>query len=325
MLGISCDSIAAHRAWTTTRVDCPTPNCPTGIPRGQVTTAYDLWNEERGAGTRAVIIVDKEGVISLPRDLRAGHPSQPRRTSSRLWPKSTGKTKGAGRETRPKPLPTLAGAYAIRRSPRSGIPPRPGVAIVTSSPALRPSAPARWVIPSISCLPTRPPRAHPQRENALLLRSHLVQRDPGPMLTRSVSASQRRDFHVGQVVLQLPDAPFRQLLLFPGRVQRAFSRTSPSLPGQSDCLAYLWNFLPQALQLALKLGMALLAQTCARCAYRPAPGISALEPAAVAAWRGRVAGQADLGPAALVGEGQEFLPGSSLDEGSSTFSVVHLA
>jgi alkyl hydroperoxide reductase subunit AhpC len=28
-----------------------------------VTTAYDLWNEERGAGTRAVIIVDREGVI----------------------------------------------------------------------------------------------------------------------------------------------------------------------------------------------------------------------------------------------------------------------
>ena len=28
-----------------------------------MTTAYGLWNEERGAGTRAVIVVDKAGII----------------------------------------------------------------------------------------------------------------------------------------------------------------------------------------------------------------------------------------------------------------------
>lgn len=63
MLGISCDSIAAHRAWTTTMGGLPYPELSDWHPKGQVTTAYDLWNEERGAGTRAVIIVDKAGVI----------------------------------------------------------------------------------------------------------------------------------------------------------------------------------------------------------------------------------------------------------------------
>ena len=63
VLGISCDSIAAHRAWTTTMGGLPYPELSDWHPKGQVTTAYDLWNEERGAGTRAVIIVDKEGVI----------------------------------------------------------------------------------------------------------------------------------------------------------------------------------------------------------------------------------------------------------------------
>ncbi len=32
-------------------------------PKGKATQAYELWNEERGAGNRAVIIVDKEGII----------------------------------------------------------------------------------------------------------------------------------------------------------------------------------------------------------------------------------------------------------------------
>lgn len=41
----------------------PYPELSDWHPKGQVTRSYDLWNEERGAGTRAVIIVDREGVI----------------------------------------------------------------------------------------------------------------------------------------------------------------------------------------------------------------------------------------------------------------------
>ncbi len=41
----------------------PYPELSDWHPKGKVITAYGLWNEERGAGTRAVIIVDKKGVV----------------------------------------------------------------------------------------------------------------------------------------------------------------------------------------------------------------------------------------------------------------------
>ena len=41
-------------------------------PKGKVTGSYGLWNEERGAGNRAVIVVDKEGVIRLRQTYEAG-------------------------------------------------------------------------------------------------------------------------------------------------------------------------------------------------------------------------------------------------------------
>ena len=77
VLGISCDSIAAHRAWTTTMGGLPYPELSDWHPKGQVTTAYDLWNEERGAGTRAVIVVDKEGVIRYRETYEPGHLPNP--------------------------------------------------------------------------------------------------------------------------------------------------------------------------------------------------------------------------------------------------------
>ena len=63
VLGISCDQINAHRAWTTAMGGLPYPELSDWHPKGKVTTAYDLWNEERGASNRAVIVVDKEGII----------------------------------------------------------------------------------------------------------------------------------------------------------------------------------------------------------------------------------------------------------------------
>jgi alkyl hydroperoxide reductase subunit AhpC len=41
----------------------PYPELSDWHPKGKVTQAYGLWNEERGSGTRAVIIVDKQGVV----------------------------------------------------------------------------------------------------------------------------------------------------------------------------------------------------------------------------------------------------------------------
>ena len=63
VLGISCDHVNAHRAWSTAMGGLPYPELSDWHPKGQVTEAYGLWNDTRGAGTRAIIIVDKEGIV----------------------------------------------------------------------------------------------------------------------------------------------------------------------------------------------------------------------------------------------------------------------
>ena len=67
MLGISCDHAASHRAWATALGGLPYPELSDWEPKGQVSRAYDLWNPERGASIRAVLIIDKDGVIRYRR------------------------------------------------------------------------------------------------------------------------------------------------------------------------------------------------------------------------------------------------------------------
>ncbi len=62
-MSISCDSVAAHRAYATSLGGLPHPILSDFHPKGEVTKAYDIWNEERGAGLRALIVVDKNGDI----------------------------------------------------------------------------------------------------------------------------------------------------------------------------------------------------------------------------------------------------------------------
>ena len=84
MLGISCDHIAAHRAWSTAMGGLPYPELSDWHPKGEVTTAYGLWNEERGAGTRAIIIVDKEGVVRFRETYAPGTLPDPENVLSEL-------------------------------------------------------------------------------------------------------------------------------------------------------------------------------------------------------------------------------------------------
>ena len=63
VLGISCDTVPAHRAWSTALGGLPYPELSDFHPKGKATQAYGLWNEERGAGNRAVLIVDTAGII----------------------------------------------------------------------------------------------------------------------------------------------------------------------------------------------------------------------------------------------------------------------
>ena len=72
VLGISCDQINAHRAWTTALGGLPYPELSDFHPKGKVSQAYDVWNEERGASQRAVIIVDKAGIIRFRQSYTPG-------------------------------------------------------------------------------------------------------------------------------------------------------------------------------------------------------------------------------------------------------------
>ena len=63
MLGISCDHLASHRAWATAIGGLPYPELSDWHPKGKVSQAYDLWNEERGVSRRAVLVVDKAGIV----------------------------------------------------------------------------------------------------------------------------------------------------------------------------------------------------------------------------------------------------------------------
>ena len=62
-MGISCDTVAGHRAWSTALGGLPYPELSDFHPKGKASQAYDLYNEERGASFRAVLVVDKGGVI----------------------------------------------------------------------------------------------------------------------------------------------------------------------------------------------------------------------------------------------------------------------
>ena len=55
----------------------PYPELSDWHPKGNVTTSYDLWNEERGAGTRAVIVVDKQGTVRFRQTYTPGNLPDP--------------------------------------------------------------------------------------------------------------------------------------------------------------------------------------------------------------------------------------------------------
>ena len=63
VLGISCDTVASHRAWAALMGGVPFPLLSDFHPKGQISEAYGLYDSRIGAGRRAVIVVDKTGII----------------------------------------------------------------------------------------------------------------------------------------------------------------------------------------------------------------------------------------------------------------------
>jgi len=56
----------------------PYPELSDWHPKGQASRAYDLWNEERGVSRRAVVIIDKAGVIRYRQVYQPGTLPDPR-------------------------------------------------------------------------------------------------------------------------------------------------------------------------------------------------------------------------------------------------------
>jgi mycoredoxin-dependent peroxiredoxin len=71
VLGISCDHAASSRAWATALGGLPYPELSDWEPKGQVSRAYNLYNSERGASLRAVLIIDRDSVIRYRRTYTA--------------------------------------------------------------------------------------------------------------------------------------------------------------------------------------------------------------------------------------------------------------
>lgn len=69
IIEISCDSLAVQKAWVASMGEgdedgeVPFPVASDFWPHGEVSRAYDVFNDERGNSRRSVFIIDTEGMI----------------------------------------------------------------------------------------------------------------------------------------------------------------------------------------------------------------------------------------------------------------------
>ena len=68
VLGISCDSQPAHRTFSTSLGNIPYPLLSDFHPKGEMVRSYGLWSEQRGTSNRAVVVVDKDGIVRFKKD-----------------------------------------------------------------------------------------------------------------------------------------------------------------------------------------------------------------------------------------------------------------
>ena len=71
---MSVDNVPTQRAFATGLGNLPYPLLADFNPKGHVSQLYGIYNEERGTTRRAVIIIDKEGVIRFKQLYTQGLP-----------------------------------------------------------------------------------------------------------------------------------------------------------------------------------------------------------------------------------------------------------
>ena len=65
MLGISVDARPTQTAYSASLGSIPYPILADFHPKGEVARAYGIYNDERGTSNRAIIIVDKDGIVKF--------------------------------------------------------------------------------------------------------------------------------------------------------------------------------------------------------------------------------------------------------------------
>ena len=72
VLGISTDSQHSHRAWSNALGGVKYPLLADFYPQGEMTNSYGLLNKKTGAPLRAIVIVDKKGIVQFSKEYPPG-------------------------------------------------------------------------------------------------------------------------------------------------------------------------------------------------------------------------------------------------------------
>lgn len=67
VLGVSVDSAPVQKAYSASLGGLPYPVLADFHPKGQMSDSFGVYNEERGVSKRAIVIVDKEGIVRFHR------------------------------------------------------------------------------------------------------------------------------------------------------------------------------------------------------------------------------------------------------------------
>jgi mycoredoxin-dependent peroxiredoxin len=68
------DSVYSHQAFADELGGIDFPLLADFHPKGAMTQAYGLWREERGYSRRAIIIIDREGIVRHVQVIERGAP-----------------------------------------------------------------------------------------------------------------------------------------------------------------------------------------------------------------------------------------------------------
>ena len=64
---MSVDSAAVQRAYSASLGGLPYPVLADFHPKGEMSDSFGVYNEERGVSKRAIVIIDKQGIIKFHR------------------------------------------------------------------------------------------------------------------------------------------------------------------------------------------------------------------------------------------------------------------